>query len=463
VKVVRRAWGWFDDRTGLPGPILKVLRHPVPPGLGWPRVLGSATLAVFILQVLTGTALAVVYVPSTDAVYDTLVYITDEAPLGSWLRGMHYFGASAMMILVTLHLVRVFVSGNYKYPREMNWLTGVILIILTFMMAFTGQLLRWDNHSIWSTMVAIRHVEHAPFIGDALSTFILAGDRIDAPTLSRAFAFHVFFFPAIIIAFVGLHLFLLIRNGASEPANKEIPVDPDTYRDEYEALLEREGLPFWPFAAWRDAVFVVGVFAVVVALALTVGPPLADLAGDPSLPIAEPRPDWYFLWYYALYASMPVSVERFAIVLVPLLTTMFLLSLPFVASRGTRHPLKRPWIIGITLAGFALFFAFQEVGRRAPWAPDLTAQPLTVEVIQASEGPVFDGAILYHQNGCLACHSIGGHGGGPGPDLSNAGSELTIGEMSMVILNGAPGMPAYENLLTRDEVDLILTFLASRE
>src|SRR5690606_18300668 len=97
--------------------------------------------------------------------------------------------------------------------------------------------------------------------------------------------------------------------------------------------------------------------------------------------------DWYFLWYYALYAAMPTSVERFAIVLVPLLTTVFLFSLPFIAGRGVRHPLKRPWIIGITLAGFALFFAFQEVGRQAPWAPDLTTQPLEVEVIGASEGP----------------------------------------------------------------------------
>jgi ubiquinol-cytochrome c reductase cytochrome b subunit len=463
VKVLRRAWGWFDDRTGIPGPALEILRHPVPPNIGWPRVLGSATLAVFILQVITGTALAVVYVPSTDAVYDTLVYITDEAPLGSWLRGMHFFGASAMIILITLHTVRVFVSGNYKYPREMNWLTGAVLIIVTFMMAFTGQLLRWDNHSIWSTMVAIRHVEHAPVIGEWLATFILAGDRIDAPTLSRAFAFHVFFFPAILFLFIGLHLFLLIRNGSSEPADKEIPADPETYREEYEALLEREGLPFWPFSAWRDAVVAVGVFAVVVTLALIVGPPLAELPGDPSVPIAEPRPDWYFLWYYALYAAMPTSVERFAIVLVPLLTTIFLFTLPFFAGRGVRHPLKRPWIIGITLFGFALFFAFQEVGRRAPWAPELAVQPLDVEVIGASEGPIFEGALLFHQNNCLACHRIEGTGGRVGPDLSNAGSELTLGEMSMVILNGAPGMPAYEDLLTREEIDLILAFLASRE
>lgn len=463
MNIVRRVWGWFDDRTGLPGPILEILRHPVPPGLGWPRVLGSATLAVFILQVLTGTALAVVYVPSTDAVYDTLVYITEDAPLGSWLRGMHFYGASAMVILVTLHTVRVFVSGNYKYPREMNWLTGAVLIILTFMMAFTGQLLRWDNHSIWSTMIAIRHVEHAPVIGEWLSAFILAGDEIGAPTLSRAFAFHVFFFPAIIILFISLHMFLLIRNGSSEPADKEIPADPETYRAEYEELVEREGLPFWPFAAWRDAVFSLAVFAVVVVLAVTVGPRLANLPGDPTLPIPEPRPDWYFLWYYALYAVMPTSIERFAIVLVPLLTTVFLFTLPFVAGRGERHPLKRPWIIGITLAGFSLFFAFQEVGRQAPWAPDLTTQPLEVEEIGASEGPVFEGAVLFHQNACLYCHAIEGQGGGPGPDLSTAGTDLTLGEMSMVILNGAPGMPAYEDLLTRQEVELILAFLSSRE
>ncbi|HEX2282433.1 MAG TPA: cytochrome b N-terminal domain-containing protein, partial [Thermomicrobiales bacterium] len=454
MNVFRRTWGWINDRTGIPGPLIEVLRHPVPPGIGWPRVLGSATLAVFILQMLTGTALAVVYVPSTEAVYDTLVFITEETPLGRLIRGMHYFGASAMVVLVTLHAIRVFVSGNYKYPREMNWLTGSVLIILTFMMAFTGQLLRWDNHSIWSTMIAIRHVDHAPIIGDWLATFILAGDQINAPTLSRAFAFHVFFFPATIIAFIGLHLFLLVRNGSSEPADKAIPAEPETYRAEYENLVEREGFPFWPFAMWRDAVFALAVFATIVTLALVFGPPLADLSGDPSVPIPKPRPDWYFLWYYALFAVMPPDVEDVAIVLVPFLTTVFLFSLPFIAGRGTRHPLKRPWIIGVTIFGVALFFALQEVGRRAPWAPDLTVEPLEVEVIGASEGPVFEGAILFHQNRCLSCHEIAGSGGGPGPDLTHAASELTQGEMARVILNGAPGMPTYGPLLTDEQVNL---------
>lgn len=463
MNVLRRAWNWFDDRTGLPGPVLEVLRHPVPPGLGWPRVLGSATLAVFVLQVLTGTALAVVYVPSTDAVYESLVHITEDRPLGKWLRGMHFFGASAMVILVTLHTIRVFVSGTYKYPREMNWLTGSVLIILTFMMAFTGQLLRWDNHSIWSTMVAVQHVSHAPVIGDWLAEFILAGDTIDAPTLSRTFAFHVFFLPATIIAFVGLHLFLLIRNGASEPADKEIPAEPETYREEYEGLLEREGLPFFPFAMWRDAVFALLVFAGIVTLALTLGPPLSSLPGDPSLPIPEPRPDWYFIWYYALFAIMPPDIERFAIVLVPLLTTVFLFTLPFIAGRGTRHPLKRPWVIGVTLFGVALFLALIEVGLRSPWAPDLLAEPLTPEVVGATEGPVFEGATLFFQHGCLACHAIDGNGGGPGPDLSRAGEDLALGEMALPILNGADGMPSYEGRLTREEVDAILAFLASRQ
>jgi ubiquinol-cytochrome c reductase cytochrome b subunit len=463
VNLLRRAWGWIDDRTGLPGPIGELLRHPVPPGIGWPRVLGSATLAVFILQVLTGTALATVYIPATDSVYDSLVFISREATLGRVIRGMHFYGASAMMILVTLHTIRVFVSGNYKYPREMNWITGGFLIVVTFMMAYTGQLLRWDNHSIWSTLVAIRHIGHAPFIGEWLGQFVLAGDRITGATLSRAFAFHVFFFPAVLFTFIGLHLFLLVRNGSSEPADKEILAEPETYRQEYEELVEREGLPFWPFAAWRDAVFALGVFGVIITLALVFGPQELSAPPDPALPIPEPRPDWYFLWYYAIFAVLPYEVARFAYVLVPLLSVVILFTLPFFAGRGERHPLRRPWIIGVTIFGVALILAFQEAGRRAPWAPEIAVEPLPAEVIGATEGPVYEGAILFHENGCLACHSIEGNGGEFGPDLTNAGAELTVGEMSNVILNGAPGMPAYQNLLTREEVDLLLTFLQSRE
>lgn len=456
-------WGWVDDRTGASKHVGPLLRHPVPPSTSWPQVLGSAILVVFIMQVLTGIALATVYVPATDSVYDSLTFITHEATFGNLLRGMHYFGASAMVILVTLHTARVFLTGSYKFPREMNWLTGVVLLILTFVMAFTGQLLRWDTHSLWSTMIAVRHVGHAPFIGDWLGSFILAGDRIGGETLTRAFAVHVFFVPAMIFTMIGLHLYLLIHHGSSEAPVAGEPVEEETYRERYDTLLKREGVPFFPDAAWRDAVVGLAVVAVIIGLALIVGPPELGLPPDPTLVELEPRPDWYFLWYYALYAVLPTSVERFAIVLIPLVTTLCLFALPLVAGKGERHPLRRPWAVAAVLFALALFIGLQEEGRRAPWAPELAPEPIDVAAIGSTDEQVLRGAVVYEEKACLACHAIEGFGGAYGPDLSGIGAQWTTGEMSMVILHGADNMPAYQGIIEQDDLDALLAFLASRQ
>jgi ubiquinol-cytochrome c reductase cytochrome b subunit len=463
VKLLKRAWGWLDDRTGLSENVWPIVTHPIPPSVNWLQVLGSSIMVVFGIQIITGIALATVYVPSTDNVYDSLVFITHEARFGSLVRGMHFWGASAMIVLVTLHATRVFLTGSYKYPREMNWLTGAVLLILTFMMAFTGQLLRWDTHSIWSTMVAIRHVGHTPVIGEWLGRFILGGDRIGSETLTRAFAVHVFFIPALIFMMIGAHLYLVIRNGESEAPKPGEPVDPETYRERYEELLEREGVPFWPDAAWRDAVFGMLIVIVIIGIALIVGPRELGQPPDPTVVELEPRPDWYFLWYYALYASLPTNVERIAIVLVPLLTTIWLFSLPFIRSKGERHPLRRPWAVAAVLFVFAAFLGFQEAGRRAPWAPVLDPGPLDLVAVGATTELTEAGAIIYQEKACLACHVIDGVGGTYGPDLSSIGAQRTTGEMAMVIMHGAPNMPAYLNILTVEELDALLAFLATRE
>lgn len=463
MNLLTRVLGWLDDRTGASQNLWPVLRHPVPPSTSWPQVLGSAIIVVFTMQIITGIALATVYVPSTDSVYESLSFITNEARFGNLLRGMHYFGASAMVILVTLHTARVFLTGSYKFPREMNWITGVILLILTFMMAFTGQLLRWDTHSIWSTMIAVRHVGHAPVIGDWLGRFILAGDRIGGETLTRAFAVHVFFIPAVIFLMIGAHLYLLIHHGSSEAPVQGDPVNTETYRARYEELLARKGVPFWPDAAWRDALVGLLLVVTIIVLALFVGPPALGLQPDPTLVELEPQPDWYFLWYYALYAVMPTGVERFAIVLIPLLTTIWLFALPFIASKGERHPLRRPWAVAAVLFALALFIGLQEAGRRAPWAPVLAPEPIDASAIGTTSETIVRGAAVYQEKACLACHTIEGFGGDYGPDLSAIGLQRTTGEMSMVILHGAPNMPAYLGIIEPDDLDALLAFLASRQ
>ena len=181
-----------------------------------------------------------------------------------------------------------------------------------------------------------------PFIGEWLARFILAGETIGGPTLSRIFAFHVFIFPGVLLAFLTIHLFLVIRNGISEPPKKGEEVDPQTYRPWYESMLKREGQPFWPNAAWRDVTWSLLMIIGIVVLAIVIGPRSLGERPDPTIVETVPRPDWYFVWYFALQAVIPDVFEAYVIVLTPLTIGLALILIPLLGNRGERSPLRRP-------------------------------------------------------------------------------------------------------------------------
>jgi menaquinol-cytochrome c reductase cytochrome b subunit len=218
---------WVDERTSLSGAGRWVMFRKVPKGTNWFYTLGSATLFAFLNQAVTGVFLAMYYDPSPTRAYESARYITNEAFLGEFVRGMHKWGSTVMVILIFLHMGRVFFFGAYKYPRELNWVIGVALLILTFVMALTGYLLPFDQRSFWATVVANNITASGPLVGPYLGDFLRAGPEFGATTLSRFYAIHMLLIPGAIFALIGAHLFLVTKLGTTAPPWLRADVDED--------------------------------------------------------------------------------------------------------------------------------------------------------------------------------------------------------------------------------------------
>jgi menaquinol-cytochrome c reductase cytochrome b subunit len=209
--------GWVDERTGVGGFTKGMLFRKVPKGTNWFYTLGSATMFAFLSQAVTGMFLAMYYDPSITHAYESTRHITNEVFLGEFVRGMHKWGSSVMVILIFLHMARTFFFGAYKYPRELNWLIGVVLLILTFVMSLTGYLLPFDQRSYWATVVASNITGTGPLAGPFLADFLRGGAEFGATTLSRFYAIHMLLLPGAIAALIGAHLYLVTRLGTTAP------------------------------------------------------------------------------------------------------------------------------------------------------------------------------------------------------------------------------------------------------
>jgi ubiquinol-cytochrome c reductase cytochrome b subunit len=463
MKKLKKIWYWIDDRTGLSELVAPMAKHLVPPDSKWAYVFGSATLIAFLIQVVTGIGLAFMYQPSSGTAYESLKYIEHQATFGHILRGIHYFGSSAMILLVGIHMIRVYIFASFKYPREMGWISGVILLLLTLGMGFTGQLLRWDNNGVWSAIVGAEQAGRVPVIGPWIARFLLGGETIGGYTLSRFFAMHVFLIPAILIGLIGLHIYLVVRNGISEPPKAGRPVDPKTYRQWYHDMLEKKGVPFWPDAAWRDMAFGLIVVAAVLILGALVGAPEITDPPEPSNIVAVPRPDWYFTWIFGVFALMPKSIEDFALAYGPVFIGILLFALPFITNKGERHPVRRPWAIAIVLFIIAIVGTFWYKGAESAWSPDFNAKPLSAGITGNVSPEAKTGAELFSRKACIYCHTISGYGGRRGPDLTTVGDRFSKDQLTIKIANGGENMPAYGATLTQKELNDLVQFLSTRK
>ena len=464
IGIVRQAGAWLADRIGIHR-FRELWDHPVPPGItaprkGWLYALGSAAAAAFLLQLLTGIALSTQYVPAPAHAYDSVRYITDEVWMGALLRGMHYFGASAMVVLMLAHMARVFLTGSYKFPRELNWLTGVLLFVLTLAMAFTGQLLRWDADGVWGVFVASHYVGRVPLIGDALKDMVLAGETIGGATLTRFYALHVIVMPLLLLGIIGLHVWLVLHHGISAPPVPGQRVDPNTERERYQRILQQSTRRYFPDAAWREALVSALMIAVVFALALWIGPKGPGEPPDPTLVPAEPKPDWFLLWYYSLIAVKSPAIETFVMVYLPLGVLAALLLLPLVRGRGgERSARRRPWAVLVTLTVAAVLGVFTLIGARAPWVMEFDVPPPSADELAELPPLARTGSELFHARGCIQCHAAGGRGGSYGPPLGGVLNRLAPGDVTVRIVQGFGDMPAYGHVLDRDELDALLAYL----
>ena len=211
------AVAWVDQRMAASGFLTGMLFRKVPKGTNWFYTLGSATLFAFIVQAVTGVFLAMFYTPSTTQAYTSIAHINNDVFLGQLVHGMHKWGASVMVILVFLHMGRTFFFGAYKYPRELNWVIGVVILILTMTMAFTGYLLPFDQRSYWASIVGININGTGPIVGPYLSDFLRAGPELGATTLSRFYAIHMLLVPGALIALIGAHMYLVVKLGTTAP------------------------------------------------------------------------------------------------------------------------------------------------------------------------------------------------------------------------------------------------------
>jgi len=322
----------------------------VPLGVGVLYTLGFAAAFVFILQVVTGVVLALYYAPTPDHAYESVVYVSNDVAFGRTVRALHHWGSSAMVALVVAHLVVVFALAAYKRPREVTWLIGVGLLVLTLALGFTGYLLPWDEKAYWATSVGTNMVGTVPLVGEFLFRVGRGGSEIGAATLTRFYALHILVLPTAVFGLLVIHVALVIWHGVSVPPslwNRELAAARSLQRAEVtdgyqlqaarEATFKQAGRPFWPDVIVEDLAMAVVVFLVLLGLAGAFGTPL-DAPADPTNTSYIPRPEWYFLFLFQLLRYFPGQLEWVGVVLLPLAAMAALILLPFV-DRGPERRL----------------------------------------------------------------------------------------------------------------------------
>ncbi|HEY9136920.1 MAG TPA: cytochrome b N-terminal domain-containing protein, partial [Terriglobus sp.] len=428
----------------------------------WWYVFGSASFVLLILQVVTGILLALVYSPSAAHAWSSLQVLNHELPLGWFLRAMHGWGSNFMVAVVLIHMAQVFLFGAHKYPRELTWVLGVFMLFMTLGMAFTGQVLRFDQDAYWGLGIGASIMGRVPLIGGQLVHFMLGGPMINGATLTRFFALHVFVIPGALLAFTGLHVWLVIKLGINEWPMPGRIVRRETYMQEYHDLTHRDGLAFVPLAVWKDLFFSAAILLAVAACAAVFGPFGPKGAPDPTIINTVPKPDFFFLWLYTVLSYLPADMETPFLLIVPPIAVAILVAIPFISGIGEKSWWRRPVAVFSVLFIAICWAAFTELGTYTPWSPQMHAwsgAPVPVHLLEKRTPLERRGALVLQEKQCRNCHQLGGLGGERGPALDNVAGHMTEDQLYRQVLQGGGNMPAYGAALSPAETTALVKYL----
>lgn len=459
---------WVDDRLGIRGIMTALFDEPIPGGARWSYVFGSALLFVFVLQFLTGIFLTMYYVPSAEHAHTTVAYIQKVVTGGGFIRGLHHWASSMMIVLLVVHMLQVFFWGAYKAPREMVWIFGSVLLLLIVGFAFTGYLLPWDQKSYFATAVGTSVASEVPLVGIFLKSLALGGANLGTITLSRFFMVHTMVLPASTVLFVLLHIYAFRKAGPAGPYKAE---DSRSQRIEL----------FYPKQFFYDSAFAVIMFAILATLAVT-QPAVLEPKANPADSLYRARPEWYFLPLFQLLKIFNGELAIIAAVIIPGVLFGLLFLVPFIDRNSERNPFRRRIasvsmiLILVTLGSLfflakkddGAFMASADVERLLATPPEQINQlsPLDRKLRDAAENrmmldkqaglagkflaedfhPYESGLVASQKKKslpppppqygkhCAECHGeLGGNNGLLGPDLINVGGKYTPEQLNQII------------------------------
>ncbi|MEO6817375.1 MAG: cytochrome b N-terminal domain-containing protein [Edaphobacter sp.] len=437
--IVTRLDTWLDTRTGIDSILHESLDEPIHGGASWAYIFGSGLLFLFMSQVITGVFLALYYVPSADHAHTVVSYIVKEVSSGSFIRSIHAYGSSGIIILLCLHIGQTVLYGSYKGRRELLWLSGCILMALMLGMAFTGYLLPWDEKAYFATAVGTNLVAEVPLVGPILQKLVRGGDQMGTLTLSRFFVLHVFVLPGMLVAFIAGHIFFFRKAGAAGPI-KEDPVSP-----------KLPSVPFYPRQVLMDAAFAIVLIGILAIIAKTLPMDLGP-AANPADTHFLPRPEWY---YRPAFQWLKYLSGRWSLVggiMLPALLALIFAAAPFLDRRLERRPWRRPISIGafflflivytgLGIASYrddysdpvmAVQMRTQDADARAfmakPFVPETAAGSISAKL--ASADPiVVKGHALFQSQSCNSCHGDGGIGTAAAGPLTGVGLKYTDAQL----------------------------------